>query len=190
MPDNNNTHIESLVNEVLSFANLENADDMMSPDVDAEREWIEFQESSFIDVTYNLIGSFDPDGFGDSQAKLRELLNILVAHGGRSAIVDLLIRDALGSVNLHGSLTSMAGDLRLQLSVDLQSNDQWWAVGIAILLHAGMGDRVRQCGWDKCVTYFVDWPGRKGQRKLYCCPGHQNAERQRRHREKAKRERG
>ena len=174
------------VEDVLVFANLENPDDILIHlGVDAQGDWVEPEESTFIDVLYNFIGSFGPDGFGDSQAGLREVLNTLTEPGGPSK-VDQLISDRIDSVDVQGAVTFKAGYLRFQSIGHFQSQDQWWAIGIATLLHAGMGDRVRQCGWDKCATYFVDWPGRKGQSKFYCCPEHQNAERQRRYRENAK----
>ncbi len=181
--------IENWVNDVLAFANLENADDILILlGVDAQGDWVEPEESSSIDVLYNFIGSFGRDGFGDSQARLRKVLNTLAAHGATSE-VDQLISETIDRIPVHGTITFRAGYLRFQSTAHVHSQNQWWAVGIATLIHAGMSDRVRQCGWDNCTTYFVDWPGRKGQRKHYCCVAHQNAEGQRRHRDREKRKR-
>ncbi len=180
---------ENWVEDVLAFANLENPDDFpIQFGVDAQRDWVEPEESSFIDVLNDFTGRFGPDGFGDSQARLREVLNTLAEHGATSE-VHQLISDRIDRIPVHGAITFSAGYLRFQSNADFQSKDQWWAVGIATLLHTGMSDQVRQCDWEKCATYFVDWPGRKGQAKKYCCPDHQNADRQRRYRDKAKRKR-
>ena len=177
------------VEDVLMFANLENADDIqIQLGVDAHGDSVEPEESSFIDVLYNFIGSVGPDGFGDSQARLREVLNTLTEHGATSEVYRV-ISDAIDCIPVQGAITFRAGSLLFHSTAHYQSHDQWWAVGIATVLHADMGDRIRQCGWDKCAMFFVDWPGRKGQAKCYCCPDHQNAERQRRHREKEKRKR-
>ena len=174
------------VEDVLVFANLENPDDILIHlGVDAQGDWVEPEESTFIDVLYNFIGSFGPDGFGDSQAGLREVLNTLTEPGGPSK-VDQLISDRIDSVDVQGAVTFKAGYLRFQSIGHSQSQDQWWAIGIARLLHAGMSDRLHQCDWEKCSVYFVDWPGRKGQEMRYCCPNHQKRERQRRSRARAK----
>ena len=181
--------IENWVNDVLAFANLENADDVHTLfGVDAQRDWVENEESSEIDVLYNFIGSPEPDGYADSQERLREVLNTLTAQGETSE-VEQLITDAIDRISVRSEITFRAGKLRFQSIAHVHSHNQWWAVGIATLIHAGMSDRVRQCGWDNCTTYFVDWPGRKGQRKHYCCVAHQNAEGQRRHRDREKRKR-
>ncbi len=181
--------IENWVNDVLAFANLENADDVHELfGVDAQRDWVENEESSEIDLLYNFNGSPETDGYADSQARLREVLNTLTAHGATSE-VEQLITDAIDRISVQSEITFRAGYLRFQSTAHAHSHNQWWAVGIATLIHAGMSDRVRQCGWDNCTTYFVDWPGRKGQRKHYCCFAHQNAEGQRRHRDREKRKR-
>jgi predicted RNA-binding Zn ribbon-like protein len=181
--------IENWFNDVLAFANLENADDVhILFGVDAQRDWVENEESSEIDVLYNFIGSPETDGYADSQVRLREVLNTLTAHGETSE-VEQLISDAIDRISVQSEITFRAGYLRFQSTAHVHSHNQWWAVGIATLIHAGMSDRVRQCGWDNCTTYFVDWPGRKGQRKHYCSVAHQNAEGQRRYRERAKRNR-
>ena len=160
--------IENWINDVLEFANLENADDVpILLGVDAQRDWVENEESSDIDVLYNFIGSPETDGYADSQARLREVLNTLTAHGATSE-VEQLITDAIDRISGQSEITFRAGYLRFQSIQHIQSHDQWWAVGIATLLHAGIGDRVGQCDWDKCSVYFVDWPGRKGQAKKYC----------------------
>ena len=181
--------IENWVNDVLAFANLENADDVhILFGVDAQRDWVENEESSEIDVLYNFIGSPETDGYADSQARLREVLNTLTAHDETSE-VEQLITDAIDRISVQSEITFRAGKLRFQSTAHVHSHNQWWAVGIATLIHAGMSDRVRQCGWDNCTTYFVDWPGRKGQRKRYCSVAHQKVEGQRRHRDREKRKR-
>ena len=169
--------------QVLVFANLENADDILNAlGIDTEADSVEPEESSSMDFLCNFIGSFGPGGNGDSQAQLREVLSTLTAHG-LTPEVDQLISDTIDTVHTPFAITYKEGYLRSQPATHSLSQDQWWAIGIARLIHAGMGDRVRQCDWEKCSIYFVDWPGRKGQAMKYCCPDHQNAHRQQRHRD-------
>ena len=189
---------ENWVKEVIAFANLENPDDIRIPTmlrtvddgkdgsgVDAQGVSVDPEKSSFIYVLPEFTGVLGHEGLSDSQARLREVLNTVTAHG-KTSEVDQLISDRIDGNQVPGALTYREGYLRFQPFGNVQHLDQWWAVGIATLLDAGMGDRVRQCRWVKCSFYFVDWPGRKGQAKRYCCPEHQNTERQRRSREAAK----
>ncbi len=188
------------VKEVIAFANLENPDDILIPnslhtvddgkyrlDVDSQGDWADPDNLSIMDLLYNFIGGSAPDGFGDSQATLRKVLKTLTAHGVTPG-VHQLISDKIDRVHVQGILTFSEGYLRHQSIGHFRSHEQWWAVGIASLLHSGLGDRVRQCGWCKCEAYFVDWP-RKGQSKLYCCAEHQNKANQQRYRDNKKRKR-
>lgn len=189
---------ENWVEEVLAFANLEDPaaperpkelrkyyDGLINLNPEQPGVWVDPEKSSFLHVLHDFSTVPGHAGFGDCQARLREVLNTLTAHG-KTSEVDQLISDGIEAVQVHGSFNYKDGHLRFQSFVHFQSPDQWWAIGIAALLDAGLSSRVRQCGWEKCSDYFVDWPGRKGQAKYYCCPEHQNAERQRRYRENAK----
>ena len=114
------------------------------------------------------------------------MLNALTAHVAMSE-VDLLIKDSIDGAQEHGVLTYRKGYLQVQPLGNILSLDQWWGIGIATLVDTGLGDRVRQCRWDECSTYFVDWPGRKGQPRYYCCTEHSDFKRLRKHREGKKR---
>lgn len=177
------------VEDVLTFANLENADDIPRKfGADAQRDWVDPDDSSSIDVLYNFIGGLGRDGFHDSQATLREVLKTLTEPDGPSK-VDQLISDRVDSVRVDGTVTFTAGYLRFQSIGQFQSQDQWWAIGIGRLIHADLADRVRQCRKDECATFFVDWPGRQGKPRYYCSDDHQNVDRQQRHRDREKRKR-
>ena len=180
---------ESWVEEVLRFANLENAEDLQTvSDDDAETDLFEPDELLSGELFYTAIVGGAEGEYENSQARLREVLDMLIADGETPG-VHKLISDKIGNVEVSGHVVFQEGFLRFRPLAHIKSNDQWWAIGVAKLLHSGMGDRLRQCGWEKCARYFVDWPGRKGQSKLYCCSDHQNAERQRRHREKQRKRR-
>lgn len=189
---------EDWIEEVLRFANLEDPaalkppkklrtydDGLIELNPDAPGVWVDLEKSSLVHILNDLSTIAGHEWVSDCQANLREVLNALTAHG-KTPEVDKLISEGIDALQVRGSFTYKEGHLQFWSLVHFQSPDQWWAVGIAALLDAGLGGRVRQCGWTKCALYFVDWPGRKGQSKYYCCPEHQNAERQRRYREKRK----
>ncbi len=182
------------IEEVLAFANFENLGDTQTPTMlrtvdDVELDLGVAAQGTRLDpesdyVLPEFTGVLRHEGLGDSQSRLREVLDSLAAHGATSE-VNQLINDSIGGAGWDGAITYREGYLQF-LPSNIQSLDQWWTICIATLCDTGLGDRVRQCGWDKCAKYFVDWPGRKGQMKYYCCPEHQNAERQRRFRDRAK----
>lgn len=192
---------ENWVAEVLAFANLEDPDAIKPPktlrtyddglielDPDAPGVWVDPEKSSFLHILHDLRTTAEVGECAESQARLREVLNTLITKVDRTE-VDRMLGETVGCLQVRGAFSYSEGQLRFQSLMQFASPDQWWSIGIATLIESGLENRVRLCEWEKCSVYFVDWPGRKGQSKYYCCRAHQNAERQRRYRDKAKRKR-
>lgn len=188
---------EQWVNGVLAFANLEDAAVLHAPGQPRTSKYeglvvlgpgspqalVDLNKSSLLHVLHDLNSvSADDEGLRNSQARLRNLLDTLLKDG-KTPEVESLISEHVAALRVQGAITYRDARLRFQSFTSFESPDQWWAVGIAALLDQGLGDRVRQCRWEKCSLYFVDWPGRKGgQTKLYCCQQHQNNQGQLKHR--------
>ncbi len=186
------------VEEVLAFANRNNLNDIRTPTmlrtvddenvdlgVDVQGSRVDPERQLSKNVLPEFTGVLAHEGLSESQSRLREVLNTFIAHG-KSSELDQLINDSVEGAQEHGVLTYRAGYLQFQPLGNNPSLDQWWGIGIATLVDAGLGNRVRQCRWDECSTYFVDWPGRKGQPRYYCCTEHSDSERLRRFRDRAK----
>ena len=187
------------VEEVLAFANLKDPDNIGTPTmlrtvddenvdsgVDAQGTRVDSERQVSKNVLPEFTGVLGHDGLSESQSRLREMLNTIIEHG-KSSAVDQLINDILDGAKENGVLTYRGGYLQFQPLSNNPSLDQWWGIGIATLLDTGLGNRVRQCRSVECSTYFVDWPGRKGQPRYYCCTKHSDQERLRKHRKEKKR---
>ena len=201
LPENMRVQVsENWVEEVLAFANFEIHDDIRVPTMVRSADKKEFgfgidakragpgPKEPLKNSLPEFTGVLGHKGLRRSQVKLKEALQLLFLHGD-SPKVDQLICDGIDCAQLKGVLTFKDGYLQLQPTGTDLSLDQWWAIAVATLLDAGFGKRVRQCRWDNCAVFFIEWPGRKGQRRAYCCDNHQNNASQQRYRDNQKRKR-